>query len=74
MSVKDKHGVQQLHLVDTETTTDRPFGSRLHGPDRIAQLSVHPDGKRVAFSRGRLIQEIWTMKNVLPEEKQSAAK
>ena len=56
---------QQLKIVDTETRGVRPFGEPVHGNDIIYQLSIHPDGQRVAFSRGGAIQELWTMKNFL---------
>ena len=65
-AVTDKDGAQQLQLIDTETKALHPFGSPLRGGDRIGSLSIHPGGKRVAFSRGGLTQEIWTMRNLVP--------
>jgi len=29
-------------------------------------LSVHPDGQRIAFGKGELINEVWVMENFLP--------
>jgi hypothetical protein len=68
ISVRDNQGTQQLHLVDTETKSHRPFAPPMHGDDRIFQLSIHPNGQRIAFGREGQIKEIWTMKNLLPEE------
>jgi len=72
VTVTDEKGTQQLRLVDTETKSDRPFGSPLGSNDNIQHLSVHPDGKHIAFSRGSVIEEVWMMKNILPEEKHAA--
>jgi len=33
------------------------------------QVRVHPDGRRIAFSAGKWIREIWVMENFLPEGK-----
>lgn len=60
---------QQLYLVDTETGSSRPFDLPQPKGKAIGVLSIHPDGKRIAFDRGRTIQEIWAMKNFLPDEK-----
>jgi len=35
--------------------------------DRIHDLSIHPDGQRIAFSSGEPSAEIWVMENFLPE-------
>ncbi|MDA1094774.1 MAG: hypothetical protein O3A25_16105 [Acidobacteria bacterium] len=29
-------------------------------------LSIHPDGRRIAFTGGEQVQEIWVMENFLP--------
>ncbi len=60
---------QQLYLVDADTGSSRPFGPPQPKGEEIGVLSIHPDGKRIAFDRGRTIQEIWAMKNFLPDEK-----
>jgi Tol biopolymer transport system component len=72
LSVEDNHDTQQLLLVDTETKSHRPFNQSLRGEERILQLSIHPDGKRIAFCRDAEIKEIWTMKNLLPDERRAA--
>src|SRR5262249_46538319 len=51
VSVEDRQGTQQLHLVDTETRSARPFAQPIREEDRIFQLSIHPGGNRVAFWR-----------------------
>ncbi len=40
--------------------------------DRIRNLTIHPDGKRIAFSRGGVLGEIWTMRNIVPQERLAA--
>lgn len=72
MAVNYKDGTQQLRLLDTETKNDRPFGPALGRNDQIEQLSVHPGGKRVAFSRGGVVEEIWAMKNFVPQAEVAA--
>jgi Tol biopolymer transport system component len=37
--------------------------------ERIDNLRVHPDGKRIAFVAGQYRAEVWVMENFLPEEK-----
>jgi len=32
-------------------------------------LSLHPDGRQIAFRSGHYGDEIWVMENFLPEEK-----
>jgi Tol biopolymer transport system component len=70
VATADAEGTQQLHVVDTQTKSHRPVGKPLRGDDRIQHLTVHPDGSRIAFSRGSVTEEVWTMKNIVPEEKQ----
>ncbi len=65
-------GDQQLYLVDVETGSSRPFGPPQKRGEYMSNLRIHPDGKRIAFDRGRTIQEIWAMKNFLPEDKLAA--
>lgn len=72
VSVTDQKGTQQLHLVDVTSNEARPFGSVLRGEERLQQVSVHPDGKRIAFSRGGLLKALWTMRNIVPEQKRAA--
>ena len=35
--------------------------------DRLRDVSIHPDGRRVAFNAGRKRVEHWVMENVLPK-------
>jgi len=37
--------------------------------ERLHLLSIHPDGKRIAFCSSHLSSEIWVMENFLPKEK-----
>lgn len=60
----------ELFLVDTETGNSRPFGPPRTKGEAIQVLSIHPDGKRIAFDRGRMIREIWAMNHFLPEAKE----
>jgi len=71
VSVEDKQGAQQLCLIDIETRQERLLGPALRGQDRLQQVSVHPDGKRIAFSRGGVRKEIWTIKNIGAGEKRA---
>ena len=73
IAIEPGQDTQQLRLVDTAAKGDRPFGPALRSDDRILQLSIHPDGKRVAFSRDGQRREIWTMKNVLPDKPSASA-
>ena len=36
---------------------------------RSATISVHPDGRRIAFTDGELVPEVWVMENFLPPMK-----
>ena len=38
---------------------------------RMSQLSIHPDGRRLAFSAGRNNDEVWMMENFLPALEES---
>ena len=35
--------------------------------DKLRELSVHPDGRQIAFTAGKLRSEIWVMENFLPK-------
>jgi Tol biopolymer transport system component len=37
--------------------------------DNMRDLSVHPDGRHIAFTAGKPKSEIWVMENFLPKEK-----
>ena len=42
----------------TQLTAEYPF---------FASISVHPDGRRIAYSAGNSHFEIWVLKNLLPK-------
>jgi Tol biopolymer transport system component len=65
---------QQLYIADVETGSSRTFGPTQSKDEPIHSLSVHPDGKRIAFERGKMIRELWSMKNFIAEEKVATAK
>ena len=46
------------------------------GPQKIGlsilnlnRLSIHPEGRRVAFGSGKNSAEMWVMENIIPKEK-----
>jgi Tol biopolymer transport system component len=39
----------------------------------MSQLSVHPDGRTLAFSTGETRSEVWVIENLLPASKMTAA-
>ena len=38
-------------------------------PGRPRHLSLHPDGRRLAYAAGQSEAEVWVMENFLPEPK-----
>jgi Tol biopolymer transport system component len=58
---------QQLYLVDVNSGEQQPVGPATKGNERIQYISIHPNGKTIAFSRGGSAREIWAMENFLPE-------
>jgi Tol biopolymer transport system component len=42
--------------------------------ESLAGLSMHPDGKRIAFSAGQLKSEVWAFEHLLPPEPKIMAK
>ncbi len=55
----------ELWRVDVETGECRPFGLTM---ERMRNLTLHPDGKRVAFDSGMPKVEIWVMENFLDKD------
>ena len=56
----------ELWMIPAEGGEARNLGLTI---DRIHNLSIHPDGKHIAFSSGEPGAEIWVMENFLPKEK-----
>jgi hypothetical protein len=34
--------------------------------DGVGELSIHPDGRRIAFTAGSRKEEVWVMDNLFP--------
>jgi len=47
----------------------QPQNIGLSTTDMISPISIHPDGRRIAFSSGQRKAEVWVMENFLPVEK-----
>jgi Tol biopolymer transport system component len=60
---------QTLWRVSVEGGDPTPVGVTLVG---LQDLSLHPDGRRLAFDVGRDEAEVWVMENFLPELKGDA--
>jgi len=58
----------ELWMIPAEGGEARNLGLTI---DRILNLSIHPDGKRIAFTSGEPGAEVWVMENFLPKEKKS---
>jgi Tol biopolymer transport system component len=54
----------ELWMIPAEGGEARNLGLTI---DRIFNLSIHPDGQRIAFSSGKPGAEVWVMENFLPE-------
>jgi Tol biopolymer transport system component len=55
----------ELWMIPAQGGEARSLGLTI---DRIFNLSIHPDGQRIAFSSGKPAAEVWVMENFLPEE------
>lgn len=55
----------ELWMIPAEGGEARNLGLTI---DRIFNLSIHPDGKRIAFTSGTPSAEVWVMENFLPED------
>lgn len=58
----------ELWRVSVETGKAEKMGLDMR---RSGQLTVHPDGKRVAFVSGESKSEIWVMENLLPKDEKA---
>jgi Tol biopolymer transport system component len=56
----------ELWMIPAEGGEPRNLGLAI---DRIFNLSIHPDGQRIAFTSGKPGAEIWVMENFLPQLK-----
>ena len=55
-----------VRLPAVPTTGGKPVSSGLKMPD-LRQLSIHPDGNRIAFTSVRWNYEAWAIDNLLPK-------
>ncbi|NOR14577.1 MAG: tetratricopeptide repeat protein [Candidatus Aminicenantes bacterium] len=55
-----------LFQVPVAGGTPQKIGISMEG---INDLTIHPDGQRIAFSAGKKGREIWVMENIIPKEK-----
>lgn len=55
----------ELWRVDVRSGERKSFGLTM---DRMRNIALHPDGKRVAFDSGNPKVEIWVMENFLTQE------
>jgi hypothetical protein len=46
-------------MIRSDLLLSRPFGEVRPANNRTQELSVHPEGKRIAFSQGGVLEEIW---------------
>jgi Tol biopolymer transport system component len=60
-----KDGSSELWQIPVEGGKPRNLGITNQGP--IADLRVHPDGKRVAFTNARLGGDVWVIENFVPK-------
>jgi Tol biopolymer transport system component len=58
----------ELWMIPAEGGEARKLGLTI---DRIAELSIHPDGQRIAFSTAKRGAEVWVMENFLPAKTES---
>lgn len=60
----DPRGFEKTELcrVDIRTGERKSFGLTM---DRMRNIALHPDGKRIAFDSGMPKVEIWVMENFL---------
>jgi Tol biopolymer transport system component len=65
-ALQGPQGVEKTELwrVDVGTGERKSFGLTM---DRMRNISLHPDGKRIAFDSGMPKIEIWMMENFLPK-------
>ena len=61
---EDKNELWQIR-VDGGKPQKMPIATPLNA---VTQLSVHPDGRLIAFGGGETKEELWVMENFLPKE------
>jgi len=66
LSSKQQGQKLELWMIPTEGGEPRKLGLAIY---ELINLSIHPDGQRIAFSSGKAGAEIWVMENFLPELK-----
>ena len=54
----------EIWRVNIETEKQEPIGPKISG---LSLATMHPDGKRIAFSTSQISAELWVMKNFLPK-------
>ena len=59
----------ELWRIPLEGGPPQKFG--LATVPRMASLSVHPDGRRIALTAGEQRDEVWVMENLLPQHRAS---
>jgi Tol biopolymer transport system component len=59
----------ELWRVSVETGKAEKLGLAMQG---LSSVTLHPDGKRVAFAAGESKSEIWVMENLLPAPPRAA--
>ena len=64
VTYRDVHGDYELWRVPT--AGGKPVSTGMKMPD-IRQLSIHPDGNRIAFTSVRWNYEAWAIDNLLPK-------
>ena len=63
ISMKIQEQTCELWRVSVEEGVPKKLGLTM---DRVHDLRIHPDGRRIAFSSGHTAAEIWVMGNFLP--------
>ena len=66
LSSKQQGQKLELWMIPTEGGEPRKLGLAIY---ELINLSIHPDGQRIAFSSGKAGAEIWVMENFLPKLK-----
>lgn len=64
----------ELFTISSDSGLTSSLGLKM-GREGITGLSVHPDGKQIAFTTDRIsFNELWTVKDFLPKPKSNKAK
>lgn len=59
----------ELWIVDVVGGTPRKIALTVRNLQKLWQLKIHPDGRRIAFIAGEAKNEIWALENFLPAPK-----